>query len=260
MPFAILSIFVLCWGLPSIKNAINQATTPSFKVVMADGKPRPGPAGWDWPYLHGKVSRTMPVVAKPTAEAARFDFNWLTATGTGCFLAALLAGLLLGLGFRRIVGIFGKTLVRLRFAIIAMTCMLGIGYVTRYSGMDAVLGLASSGVHSNGYSLVRKVVEASDLAWNAPAPFDRSREDALHEAIRARVGESNGRERDESQRHEEIRDDAIPVEPCILGAYRGHATDGQEDDAATEQREAAAHRGSEFLDVQSSNRHVYTKP
>jgi len=142
MPFAILSIFVLCWGLPSIKTALNQATTPSFKVVMADGKPRPGSPGWDWPYLHGKVSRTAPVVANPTAEAARFDFNWLTATGTGCFLAAILAGLLLGLGFSRIFGIFGKTLVRLRFAIIAMTCMLGIGYVTRYSGMDAVLGLA----------------------------------------------------------------------------------------------------------------------
>src|SRR5947199_270060 len=50
MPFAILSIFVLCWGLPSIKTALNQATTPSFKVVMADGKPRPGPPGWDWLY------------------------------------------------------------------------------------------------------------------------------------------------------------------------------------------------------------------
>jgi lactate permease len=142
MPFLILSIFVLCWGLPSIKNALNQATTPSFKVVMADGKPRPGPAGWDWPWLHGKVLRTMPVAAKPTPEAARFDFNWLTATGTGCFLAAILAGLLLRLSFDRMLGIFFKTLVRLRFAIIAMTCMLGIGYVTRYSGMDAVLGLA----------------------------------------------------------------------------------------------------------------------
>jgi lactate permease len=142
MPFLILSIFVLCWGLPSIKNALNEATTPSFKVVMDDGKARPGPAGWDWPWLHGKVLRTMPVAAKPTPEAARFDFNWLTATGTGCFLAAILAGLLLGLSFKRMLGIFFKTLVRLRFAIIAMTCMLGIGYVTRYSGMDAVLGLA----------------------------------------------------------------------------------------------------------------------
>jgi lactate permease len=82
------------------------------------------------------------VVQKPAAEGARFDFNWLTATGTGCFLAAIIAGLLLGLGPGKLLQIFGRTLVRLRFAIIAMTCMLGLGYVTRYSGMDAVLGLA----------------------------------------------------------------------------------------------------------------------
>ncbi|HWZ97066.1 MAG TPA: L-lactate permease [Candidatus Dormibacteraeota bacterium] len=145
LPFAILSIFVLLWGLPAIKLAMNKATTPSFAVKMPDGKPRPGPAGWDWPYLHNKVFRTTPVVAKPTAEAARFDFNWLTATGTGCFLAAIFAGLILGLTPFKILQIFGRTLVRLRFAIIAMTCMLGLGYVTRYSGMDAVLGLAFTG-------------------------------------------------------------------------------------------------------------------
>jgi lactate permease len=142
LPFAILSLFVLAWGLPSIKLAMNKATTPAFTVVMPDGKPRPGPAGWDWPYLHAKVFRTAPVVAKPAAEAARFDFNWLTATGTGCFLAALVSGLILGLGPGKIIRIFGGTLFRLRFAILAMTCMLGLGYVTRYSGMDAVLGLA----------------------------------------------------------------------------------------------------------------------
>jgi lactate permease len=142
LPFAILSLFVLAWGLPTIKLAMNKATTPAFTVVMPDGKNRPGPAGWDWPYLHAKVFRTAPVVAKPAAEAARFDFNWLTATGTGCFLAALVSGLVLGLAPGKIIKIFGGTLFRLRFAIIAMTCMLGLGYVTRYSGMDAVLGLA----------------------------------------------------------------------------------------------------------------------
>jgi lactate permease len=142
LPFAILSVFVLVWGLPAVKLAMNQATTPAFKVMMPDGKPRSGPPGWDWPYLHGKVFRTAPVVQKAAAEGARFDFNWLTATGTGCFLAALLAGVLLGLGPGKLIRIFGRTLVRLRFAIIAMTCMLGLGYVTRYSGMDAVLGLA----------------------------------------------------------------------------------------------------------------------
>jgi lactate permease len=81
-------------------------------------------------------------VPKPTAEVARFDFNWLTATGTGCFLAALLAGFILGLRPKRLLYIFFRTFVRLRFAIIAMTCMLGLGFITRYSGMDAVLGLA----------------------------------------------------------------------------------------------------------------------
>jgi lactate permease len=142
LPFAILSVLVLLWGLPTVKLAMNQATTPAFKVIMPDGKPRPGAAGWDWPYLHNKVFRTAPVVAKATAEGARFDFNWLTATGTGCFIAAILSGLILGLGVDKLFQIFGRTLFRLRFAIVAMTCMLGLGYVTRYSGMDAVLGLA----------------------------------------------------------------------------------------------------------------------
>jgi phosphoribosylformylglycinamidine cyclo-ligase len=36
---------------------------------------------------------------------------------------------------------------------------------------DVIIGLASSGVHSNGYSLVRKVVAKSGLTWSAPAPF-----------------------------------------------------------------------------------------
>ena len=142
LPFAILSVMVLAWGLPTVKLAMNKATTPAFKVTLPDGRPRPGPAGWDWPYLHNKVFRTAPVVQKATPEGARFDFNWLTATGTGCFLAAIFAGLLLGLGPGKLLHIFGRTLVRLRFAIVAMTCMLGLGYVTRYSGMDAVLGLA----------------------------------------------------------------------------------------------------------------------
>lgn len=142
LPFAILSVLVLLWGLPSIKLAMNKATTPSFAVVMADGTPRPGPAGWNWPYLHNRVFRTTPVVSKVAPESARFDFNWLTATGTACFLAAWLAGLLLGLPPPKLIRIFGRTLVRLRFPIVAMTCMLGLGYVTRYSGMDAVLGLA----------------------------------------------------------------------------------------------------------------------
>ena len=131
MPFALLSMFVLLWGLPTIKTAMGKHTTPAFKT-----------GGWAVPYLHQAVFRAQPVVMKPTAENAKFDLNWLTATGTGCFFAAVIAGVLLGLKPGRIFKIFGGTMYRLRFAIIAMACMLGLGYVTRYSGMDAVLGLA----------------------------------------------------------------------------------------------------------------------
>jgi lactate permease len=131
MPFALLSLCVLLWGLPTIKTAMGKATTPAFKS-----------GGWEVPYLHKAVLRAQPVVLKPTAENAKFDFNWLSATGTGCFVAAILAGMFLGLSVGQIFSIFWKTLHRLRFAIVAMGCMLGLGYVTRYSGMDAVLGLA----------------------------------------------------------------------------------------------------------------------
>jgi lactate permease len=131
MPFAILSLFVLLWGLPAIKTAMGRSTTPAFKA-----------GGWEVPYLHRAVSRAHPVVTKTTPENAKFDFNWLTATGSACFLAAIVSGLILGVKPRKLSQILAGTLYRLRFAIVAMSCMLGLGYITRYSGMDAVLGLA----------------------------------------------------------------------------------------------------------------------
>src|SRR5215467_4026100 len=125
MPFAILSFVVLMFGLPRIKLAINQATTPAFTVYLPDGKIRPGPPGWDVPYLHNAVYRSQPVVSKLTPEPARFDFNWLSATGTSCFLAAVVSGLLLGVSPIRLIKIFWRTLVRMRLAIIAISFMLG---------------------------------------------------------------------------------------------------------------------------------------
>jgi lactate permease len=130
-PFVILALFVLLWGLPPVKAAINHWTTPAFDR-----------GGWDVPVLHKSVARAAPVAAQPTPEAAKFDFNWLSATGTGRFLAALASGLLLGVAPAHLLKIFWRTLVRMRFAVLAIAFMLGLGFVTRYSGMDAVLGLA----------------------------------------------------------------------------------------------------------------------
>ena len=131
MPFAVLTVFVLLWGLPSIKTALNQATTPAFER-----------GGWDVPRLHLGVTRAAPVVSQPEPEKAKLDFNWLAATGSACFLAAVFSGLLLGLSPAELLRTFGRTLFRMRFAVLAIAFMLGIGFVTRYSGMDAVLGLA----------------------------------------------------------------------------------------------------------------------
>ncbi len=131
MPFAILSLFVFLWGYPPVKKYLNQKTTPAF----AQG-------GWDFPIVHKAISRDQPVVAKPTPENAKYDFNWLTATGSACFLAALVSGLLLRVPIKDMFLVFGRTLRKLQFAIIAIACMLGLGYLTRYSGMDAVLGIA----------------------------------------------------------------------------------------------------------------------
>jgi lactate permease len=131
MPFVILTLFVLLWGLPVIKSTMNRWTTPAAER-----------GGWEVPALHGAVTRAAPVVASPQPEAAKFDFNWLAATGTGCFLAALVAGFLLGVAPLQLAKIFWGTLVRMRFAVLAIAFMLGLGFVTRYSGMDAVMGLA----------------------------------------------------------------------------------------------------------------------
>ncbi|HEV3037194.1 MAG TPA: L-lactate permease [Candidatus Angelobacter sp.] len=135
MPFVILSLLVLLWGLPKVKTYLNQKTTPKFSTVASQN-------GWDFPVVHRAISRDKPVVPKPTPENAKYDFNWLTATGTACFLAAIISGLLLRVSIKDMFLVFGRTLRKLRFAIIAIGCMLGLGYLTRYSGMDAVLGLA----------------------------------------------------------------------------------------------------------------------
>jgi lactate permease len=124
-PFLLLAIFVVAWGLPGIKPVIEST---SFRV------PVPG--------LHELVLRIPPVVAKAHTEAAIFDVAWLASVGTPTFLAGLLAGPLLGLSPRRTFAIFARTCYRMRFSMIAILAMMGLGFVTRYSGMDAVMGLA----------------------------------------------------------------------------------------------------------------------
>ncbi|HEY1768201.1 MAG TPA: L-lactate permease [Terracidiphilus sp.] len=126
LPWLILSLVVFIWGYPPLSKWLDAQTTIKLAVTG----------------LHNFVFRVPPVVVRPTAETAIFTLNWITATGTGIFIASMLAGLLMGLRPTTLIAAFGKTLLNLRFTIVTIAAMLAIGYVTRYCGLDATLGLA----------------------------------------------------------------------------------------------------------------------
>jgi len=126
LPWIVLSVFVFLWGIPQIKALLDGLSIGRFPI----------------PGLDRLVYRVPPVVAKETAESAVFTFNWLSFTGTGIFAAAVVSGILMGFTPRRLIRTYGRTLKRVRFSLLTVAAMLSLGYVTRYSGLDATLGLA----------------------------------------------------------------------------------------------------------------------
>jgi lactate permease len=125
-PWAILSILVFLWGLPSVKAFLDKISI--LKIPIAG--------------LHNLIQRVPPVVAKPTAEAAIFNFNWLSASGTGILIAAIIAGFVMGFGPLQMIRQYGKSLYKVRFSLMTIAFMMSIGFLTRYSGLDATMGLA----------------------------------------------------------------------------------------------------------------------
>ena len=89
----------------------------------------------------GTISDLPLRVAKPTAEAAIFNLNWLSATGSSILVAALISGLVMGFSPAAMLKVYGKTLLRIRFSLLTIAAMLAIGFTTRYSGLDATMGL-----------------------------------------------------------------------------------------------------------------------
>ena len=131
-PWVILTVFVFIWGLPVVKTFFNGIFAPEF--------PMSG--------LHMMVEKVAPVVSKPTKEGAIYAFTLLSATGTGILLAAIVGGITMKYSVGRLVTEYGRTIWLVRYSLITIMLMLGLGTVTRYSGLDTTLGLAfaTSGV------------------------------------------------------------------------------------------------------------------
>ena len=126
LPWIILTVFVFIWGLPSVKTFFNGIYAPKFPI---DG-------------LHNMIEKMAPAVAVPTKEAAVYVFGLLSATGTGILLAAIVGGLLMKYNPFTLVVNYFKTIGLVRYSLITICLMLGLGTLTRYSGLDTTLGLA----------------------------------------------------------------------------------------------------------------------
>ncbi|WP_247257281.1 L-lactate permease [Pseudomonas moorei] len=151
MPWIILTIFVFAWGTQGFKNLFDTrpAIDPATHSARLDpqGKPLSEANPIFAPVLtfttiHQQIEKVPPVVPAPKTEDAVYKFTWFTATGSGILLAAILGGLLMGYSIPQLISQYLRTLWVVRYSLITITAMLALGFLTRYSGLDATMGLA----------------------------------------------------------------------------------------------------------------------
>ena len=129
MPWIIVCIILLLWGTNYIKAILNAYATWNYPV----------------PGLHNLINKVAPVVPVPTKEGAVFSFTWLSYTGSGMLISAIISGLLMGFSPVKLVVEYGKTIKVCAYSLLTISAMLAIGTLTRLSGVDATLGLAFAG-------------------------------------------------------------------------------------------------------------------
>jgi lactate permease len=126
LPWIIVCAILLLWGTNWFKGQVNPWATWNYAV----------------PDLHNMINKVAPIVATPTKEGAVFGFTWLSYTGSGMLIAAIISGLLMGFSPAGLVVAYGRTIKICAYSLITISAMLGIGTLTRLSGIDATLGLA----------------------------------------------------------------------------------------------------------------------
>ena len=126
LPWVIVCIVMLLWGSGWFKTWANSIFVWNYPV----------------PELHNMINKVPPVAPAPTKEGAVFAFTYLSFTGTGMLIAAIISGLLMGLSPVKLVSEYGRTIKICAISLITISAMLAIGTLTRLSGIDATLGLA----------------------------------------------------------------------------------------------------------------------
>ncbi|MBR0873953.1 L-lactate permease [Bradyrhizobium tropiciagri] len=126
LPWIIVCILMLIWGNGAFKAWANANFVWNYPV----------------PELDKLIMKVPPVAAKPTPEGAVFGFTYLSFTGTGMLIAAIISGLLMGFSPLKLIAEYGRTIRLCAISLITISAMLAIGTLTRLSGVDATLGLA----------------------------------------------------------------------------------------------------------------------
>src|SRR5271166_3110737 len=129
IPWIIVCAVLLVWGTGWFKAFVNPYATWNYSV----------------PELHNVINKMPPVVAKPAPEGAVFAFTWLSYTGSGMLIAAIISGLIMGFSPARLITAYGRTIKVCAYSLITISAMLAIATLTRLSGIDATLGLAFAG-------------------------------------------------------------------------------------------------------------------
>ena len=129
LPWIIVCVILLIWGSGWFKSLVNPIFTWNYPVVG----------------LHNLVQKVPPVVAKPASEGAVFAFTYLSFTGSGMLLAAIISGFVMRFSPAKLIVEYGRTIKVCAYSLITISAMLAIGTLTRYSGIDATLGLAFAG-------------------------------------------------------------------------------------------------------------------
>ena len=128
-PYLLLMSIMSFWGTPAFTRFVQD------KLHWVLNIPH-------WPALDGIVYRTAPIVDVPTMYPASYRWSFLTAPGTAMLICAVATMAILRISPARGLKVFTATLKEVKFALITLAAVVGLGYLANYSGISYTLGLA----------------------------------------------------------------------------------------------------------------------